>query len=607
MMKQAIKTTLFLLCLATLLGGCTTSGNYSREGFSGTPYTESAEHYLQLAAVTFTPEKERYELLAANRLLEDGHINRAENVLITISPVALPEELMNEYKLLNGKLALMQKHPFQAIKMLRGVINTNTLSKTQQIEYFQLAATAYQNTGNYFESAKHSIALEALLTNPSERINTQRSIWSNLQRLSPTELRNLENQSLAMSVHGWVSLVNITNFHANDPKQLIIELEQWQKHYSGHSANEMLPNSLSSAVKIVPDSPNKIALLLPLHGKYGNAGSAIRDGFFSAYYNESSPFNRPSIEIYDTSETEGIKVVYDKAVSDGAELIIGPLQKTHLEQLAKEHSLPIPTLALNYLPDDADTSNGLIQFGLSPQNEARSAAEKSWSAGHRQAIIIAPAGEWGESVESAFRERWLGLGGEIVGRFAFNNNNQLPSGIKNLMNVDQSKLRYQQIAKLFKDKLHFTPRRRQDADMIFLVAPPKSARQIKPLLKFYFAGEIPVYATSLVYKGVPNQQADRDMNDIFFCDIPWVLTNKGDIAKWRSDLSQLQPNNFPRHPRLYALGIDAYKLTSTLNLLSTIPVLGVNGTTGKLYLNKQHKIERELLWAKIKQGSPVLM
>ncbi len=52
--------------------------------------------------------------------------------------------------------------------------------------------------------------------------------------------------------------------------------------------------------------------------------------------------------------------------------------------------------------------------------------------------------------------------------------------------------------------------------MVFLLSYPSKARQIMPLLKYYYAGDVPVYATSSVYTGGVNVMKDRDLNGIIF-------------------------------------------------------------------------------------------
>merc|ERR1712000_3169 len=76
---------------------------------------------------------------------------------------------------------------------------------------------------------------------------------------------------------------------------------------------------------------------------------------------------------------------------------------------------------------------------------------------------------------------------------------------------------------LLRESTEFEPRRREDADWVFLVALPQQGRMIKPALAFNFANDLPVYATSHVFSGVVNSLKDRDLNGVRFCDVPWLL------------------------------------------------------------------------------------
>ena len=79
--------------------------------------------------------------------------------------------------------------------------------------------------------------------------------------------------------------------------------------------------------------------------------------------------------------------MYDRAVGDGAELIIGPLSKDNVTSLQLRSQLPVTTLALNYL-DDAQPNDNLFQFGLSLDVEAMQTAERAWLEGHRAALVV---------------------------------------------------------------------------------------------------------------------------------------------------------------------------------------------------------------------------
>ncbi|WP_204324437.1 penicillin-binding protein activator, partial [Stenotrophomonas maltophilia] len=66
------------------------------------------------------------------------------------------------------------------------------------------------------------------------------------------------------------------------------------------------------------------------------------------------------------------------------------------------------------------------------------------------------------------------------------------------MLIEQSQIRAREMQDLLGIQLKSSPRSRSDVDMIFLIANPAQARQIKPTFAFHYAGKIPVYATSQV-------------------------------------------------------------------------------------------------------------
>ena len=172
------------------------------------------------------------------------------------------------------------------------------------------------------------------------------------------------------------------------------------------------------------------------------------------------------------------------------------------------------------------------------------------------------------------------------------------------MHIDRSEIRQQRLSQLIHQDTRFVPRRREDVDFIFLVAFPQTARQINPLLKYYYAGEIPIYAPSIIYSGSPDSIQDSDLNGITFSEIPWVLANTktGKSASKQN----VEGDSTAQNPyiRLYALGYDAYQLTYNLNQFMLFPELAIEGKTGLLDLNEQQLLTRKLAWAQFKNGIP---
>jgi len=311
---------------------------------------------------------------------------------------------------------------------------------------------------------------------------------------------------------------------------------------------------------------------------------------------------KPEIRFYNSGElTEQTLNAYDRAVFEGANLIIGPLSKNNVSALTSREALPIPTLALNSIDIDTPIEN-LYLFGLNPEDEAKQVAEKAWLDGYNQALVLTPKGKLGERLEIAFSEKWRAFGGKTIERQQFNPTAQdFTKPLQALLNLDESKARIRAVKNLLGNAVRTEPRRRQDVDFIFLTAQPQQARQIRPQLKFFYAGNIPVYATSHVFTGTPNPKTDHDMNDIMFCDMPWALEAKPTWEKIRLNW----PNQAPIYKRLYALGVDSFNIIAHLRRLSAYKFQQFPGETGQLNIDSAQHIKRQLRWARFVNGRPV--
>ncbi len=355
------------------------------------------------------------------------------------------------------------------------------------------------------------------------------------------------------------------------------------------------------------NQPQKIALLVPLHGNLTASGETIRKGFLAAYYyslqHEGADL---SVEVIDTSQGD-VKTLYRKAVSDGSDFIVGPLTKQNVQTIANQKSLPVITLALNTI-DNHNIVTNFFQFGLSSQDEALQAAKRAWNEHPGKALIIAPDNPWGQNMASVLQNTWQSFQGTVTATLLYDNQTSFNKQIQHILNIDLSQNNAKTLRRILWRKFKFIPRRRQDLDVIFLVAPPKQARQIRPLLQFYFAGDLPIYSTSVIYSGTPQPHLDRDLDGIIFCDMPWVLQGSTSLPKivltLRNEIFKLWPDSYKRYNRLYALGIDAHYLMLNLNKLVQYPYGGVTGATGTFYIDNYRHIHRQLDWAQMRNGIP---
>jgi outer membrane PBP1 activator LpoA protein len=318
---------------------------------------------------------------------------------------------------------------------------------------------------------------------------------------------------------------------------------------------------------------------------------------------------QPQLLIYDSGDTpETALASYQQAVLDGAGFVIGPLRKDAVEALARQTQLDVPVLALNQI-ETTDLHNlSLYQFGLAPEDEAREVARHAWHEGYTRSIAMLPEGDWGERVYSAFADEWQQLGGEILDTLRYDNSKPDHGDIiSGSLNLDSSKARQQKLTQQLGMTLEFEPRRRKDVDFFFIIASPKQARLIRPQLRFYRASTLPVYATAMVYNGQSNAAQDDDMNDIIFCDMPWTLEKDGNWQHLQQTITEFWPADASRYARLYALGIDAYRLIPYLGNAYSSMFGAYRGVTGNLTLTSEGHISRALRCAEFINGLPVLL
>lgn len=580
-----------LVAVLSLLLQCT---NVMHDGARPlqSPYTMSANAYVALANNHEGEEKQALLLLAAGRLVDEGNGQQAKEILAQIKPLS---SLQSDKKaLLLAKVELMRKRPQRALKYLGKIQSVDKLTPYEQAQYHEALAQSFEAQGKPLESIAERIKLDQILPDASSREMNQRTLWLSLTTLPTPELNTLTVESPEGSIlQGWVALALIARDNPAHPQTMLDQLEKWQDTYINHPARGLLPRSLEAIRGHLYGKPRQIALLLPLSGPLQGPGHAVQEGFMAAL-RANGAVTSTTLRFYDTHKLNATKA-YQRAVADGADYIIGPLSKTNVAAVANMPH-PVPTLLLNHI--DSRTQDRAYQFGLSPQNEARQVATKARRAGLSRALVIAPTGAWGDETVQAFVESWRGTRGQVLEtlRFDPDDRTSLNESVRNLLQAVPDDERKKQLKALAKDPtLKQGPLRREDFDVIFLLAYPSNARQIAPLLRYYYAGDIPVYATSSVYTGTQNTMADRDLDGIIFCDMPWVFQHP-------EVKNHAWPEGFNSYTRLYAMGMDSYTLGTELNSLLLFPALGTTHQTGALYLSQDHRISRMLPFGQFQSG-----
>lgn len=582
-----VLVSIFLLCQCTKTVNSTEPVVKANKKLKN-PYSLPTAAYLAMAKSQEGHVKQSALISAAGRLITDGQWKQGTAILAQTEELTV--EQANEKNLLLAKIDFMRDKPRDALAKLAKIKEPEKFSLYNQIQFHEELAKSFRAIGSYSESVSERIKLESLLPNEESQANNRRALWLTLTSLPQAELNTMAVEAVDKSeTQGWLQLAVISRKYRNNSKSLLAALDQWQMHFSSHPANQILPNPLDSISSKLLTPPKQVALLLPLSGPLSGPGNAIREGFMAAYKANRGD-ESTKIKVYDTSKGD-ITNTYHQAISDGAEYVVGPLTKAQVATIASlDH--PVPTLLLN--DTDTSTQNNSYSLGLSPVNEAIQVAIKAKSKGYRKALIIAPNNAWGNEVAKAFTNQWNEDGGLVVDTLRYAARQDLNKSMKDFLQITNSQEREKKLKQVLGYNVQSTTSRRQDFDMIFLLAYPSKARQIMPLLKYYYAGDVPVYATSSVYSGSANALKDKDLDGVIFCDIPWVFSHQMGTKNW--------PEQFNSYNRLYALGMDSYILATQLNQLMLFPADGSNDSTGILYLKPTQQVARVLEWGQFKQG-----
>lgn len=551
--------------------------------------------------------------------------------------------------ILNARILLARMQTGKAIEDLDNL--SLQASPRERLQIGSLKAEALQQAGFPIESVQLRIRLDEDYAKyaPQQQPENDTRLWQSLMQVQP-ELIAGHISEIPDTFSGWLELAHISHRYQFDGASLNNELDNWLLRNPDHPANRTIVEQIRTKNIATSRHPERVALLLPLSGNLGPVGKAIRDGFMAAYLESSRIFGtRIAIDVYDTQgNADQAQQAVSLANDRQTEYIIGPLDRKALAAAMEVNRLPqIPLpatppaspqaaikseppaqatarpanmLALNRVSasmlQDDDLNEAAItaaiegdpdiyHFDLAPETEARQVAERASREGLGYAMVIVPENVWGNRIYESFTTRYQELGGNIIAVHRFKKGTaDFSSGIQQALKLNLSKTRHKQLETLLYKDIGFIPRRRQDVDMIFIAASPQEARLLKPQLKFFYADNIPVYATSSVYTGKANPQLDKDLENIRFCDMPWALADKPAPGSLLRTIQTSWPQSSASYLRFYALGADAFLLLPQLAWLKDNPNDWLSGGTGKLSLDNAGIIQRQLSWARFKNAVP---
>lgn len=600
------------------------------EHYEDGEYAAAAELYLQAATLAPPPDRAALQIRAAEAALHANRRDLASQTLNQLDAARLTPNQRVRRDLVLARLGSLPGGPEDWLQRLPPPGKEADADLAERL--WAARADAHIRMGDVVEAVQARVQREQRLRSREARTRNQAQIWSDLRSTPSIGPEFKTRPGLDNITRGWLELALLQRAVWTDPAERAESLDAWEWRHPGHPATDTVldlvrhESSIIEYAKTQParqparpatilaspniyQSPTALAasgelrtlgLILPLSGPLADAGHAIRDGFLAAWYEQPSP--RARVRVFDSGGTaHDALAIYERALSAGADVVIGPLSKDGVASLARMINPGRPVLALNYLDLGQAAPVNFYQFGLAPEDEAQQVAQQALADGHRRAVALVPEGDWGSRTLAAFRQQFESGGGSLLDVETFPATLQdFSDTVRNLVRLDASAQREQSLRSLLGEEVEFSASAGNVPDFVFLAAQPQQARLIRPQFRFLDVGQIPIYATSLVYQGTPSPSRDADLEDIRFCDMPF-LVGGGDGAGARERIQKLWPDSYPRHARLYAFGYDAAQLALRLARGGSREFSGV---TGQLRIGVDGRVQRQLLWAQFQNGRP---
>ena len=174
------------------------------------------------------------------------------------------------------------------------------------------------------------------------------------------------------------------------------------------------PSEAAAANAAVGEGQVRVALILPLSGQ-GNA-SVAGQSMKNAAEMALAEFKSPNIQLLvkdDGGTVQGAQAGAQQAISEGAEIIIGPLfaqSVSAVGQIARTSNIPV----IAFSTDVSVAARGVYLLSFLPETDVRRIVDFSISRGKRSFAAILPDNAYGTVVEGAFQQEVSRRGGRVL-------------------------------------------------------------------------------------------------------------------------------------------------------------------------------------------------
>lgn len=594
-----------ILALFSLLVGCHLNSSKSAKYDE----TKDSNYYLSQVDTSSGSAKIDWQLLAIRALINENKLSQA-NKLLSQLPANLNAEQQKDQLLSQGEIAIRKGQPFNLSQL-----TIEKLNDSQAYRYYSIKLALDRKSKKLNEQAYDYLSLQKFAP---EKLKKQilNNTWNFFSKLSTNQLSKISVPENDLTLKGWIDLsytYQRNNIKApiqdgdspevleakntNRKNQLKRVILDWAAKYPNHPAQDIVA-IITGEQTLAVDNVNskKVALLLPLSGSSRIFGNTIRQGYVDAakFYPQEPQQN---VIVLDTTSVPMDNLI-QQAQEQNVDLIVGPLLKSEVSQI-KQLAPSIPVLALNKVDDGTVSANKMCFFALSPEDEAKDAADHIFAQNKQKPLLVIPQNELGKRVAQSFAKQWsqISNGSQAYVQYV-GNLNTLRANINHSSGIS---LTGSPIAFNNDDGSASMSSNGSSSgfDAIYVYASYDELTLIKPMLDMGAgktigngSSSIALYSSSKSHVANASNDFNYDMNQTEYSDIPLIINSS-------EKTTAMIPSNIQKDyslTRLYAMGIDAWRLANRFNQLDSYQPNFLAGMTGKLSTSNQCEVTRSLAW-----------
>ena len=187
--------------------------------------------------------------------------------------------------------------------------------------------------------------------------------------------------------------------------------EQRRTATEAEAARQAAPKGPSLSLRPPEIEPEarivRIAILLPLSGKYEKIGNDLLKAAYMAVFDQQNKQLR--LQPYDTLGTaDGASGAAIKALQEGAEIIVGPLFSDAVKATREAVAGRVNVVAFS--TDITAAGNGVYLLGLTPQQQIQRVMNFAYRQGLSKFAVIAPETPYGDTAVASLMDTTKRLG-----------------------------------------------------------------------------------------------------------------------------------------------------------------------------------------------------